>query len=172
MGEVWDADGRPRYRIDDQGSYSRRRGDEPRSGRRWRSLCGDRDFGIVPRQSPGSAAPDRLSVAERADGRRASRAGATDRDTGKLTGGRRNRGRHGGGPGTRPIVSPGYAEPAQPRYLRRTVFRPGVRFRGHADFAYPAWPVHAAWGAANHLAASERVVGVGLHLLGHKLAQS
>src|ERR1700722_6055904 len=84
MGEISDADGCPRYRIDDQGGYPRRRGDDPRSGRRWRPLCGDRDLGIVPRQIPGSAAPDRLSIAEGTDGRRASRAGAPDRGTGKL----------------------------------------------------------------------------------------
>src|SRR5258706_9949944 len=74
-----DADGRPRYRIDDQGGYSRRRGDDPRSGRRWRPLRGDRDLGVVPRQVPGPAAPDRLSIAARPDGRRAPRARAADR---------------------------------------------------------------------------------------------
>src|SRR5258706_13854146 len=79
-----DADGRPRYRIDDQGGYSRRRGDDPRSGRRWRPLCGDRDLGVVPWQVPGPAAPDRLPIAARPDGRRAPRAGAADRGAGTL----------------------------------------------------------------------------------------
>src|SRR6202521_4389657 len=84
MEKYGDADGRPRYRIDDQGSYTRRRGDDPRSGRRWRPLCGDRDFGVVPRQVPRPAAPDRLSIAAGPDGRRASRAGAADRGAGGL----------------------------------------------------------------------------------------
>src|SRR6478609_2404060 len=79
-----DADGRPRYRIDDQGSYSRCRGDDPRSGRRRRSLRRDRDFGILPRQVARPAAPDRLPVAQGTDGRRAARAGAADRSTGRL----------------------------------------------------------------------------------------
>src|SRR6185503_651828 len=74
-----DADGRPRYRIDDQGSYPRCRGDDPRSRRRRRPLRRDRDLGILPRQVARSAAPDRLPVAQGADGRRAARAGAADR---------------------------------------------------------------------------------------------
>src|ERR1700704_5565457 len=82
-----DADGRPRYRIDDQGSYSRCRGDDPRSGRRWRPLRRDRDFGILPRQIARPAAPDRLPVAEGTDGRRAARAGAADRGAGGLAAG-------------------------------------------------------------------------------------
>src|SRR5258708_1954049 len=73
------ADGCPRYRIDDQGGDTRRRSDDPRSGRRWRPLCGDRDLGVVPRQIPRPAAPDRLSIAAGPDGRRAARAGAADR---------------------------------------------------------------------------------------------
>src|SRR6266513_1770241 len=79
MGDTLDADVRPRYRIDDQGRDSRCRGDDPRSGRRWRPLRGDRDLGILPRQIPRAAAPDRLSVTEGPDGRRAARAGAADR---------------------------------------------------------------------------------------------
>src|SRR4051794_20014712 len=75
------ADGRPRYRIDDQGSDTRRRGDDPRSGRRWRPLCRDRDFGVIPGQIPGPAAPDRLSIPEGTDGGRAARAGAANRGT-------------------------------------------------------------------------------------------
>src|ERR1700752_1990552 len=81
----WNADGRPRYRIDDQGSDSRRGGDDTGSGRRWQPLCGDRDLGILSRQVPCAAAPDRLPVAEGPDGRRASRAGAANRRTGELT---------------------------------------------------------------------------------------
>src|ERR1700722_9977253 len=84
MGETWDADGRPRYRIDDQGSHSRRRGDDPRSCRRWRPLRRYRDFGIIPRQIPRPAASDRLSIAAGPDGRGASRAGAADRGAGGL----------------------------------------------------------------------------------------
>src|SRR6202158_4472106 len=84
MEKYGDANGRPRYRIDDQGSYTRRRGDDPRSGRRWRPLCGDRDLGVVPRQVPRPAAPDRLSIAAGPDGRRTSRAGAADRGAGGL----------------------------------------------------------------------------------------
>src|SRR6266516_5950660 len=84
MEKYWDADGRPGYRIHDQGGYSGRRGDDPRSGRRWRPLCGDRDLGVIPRQVPGPAAPDRLSIAARSDGWRASRAGAADRGAGTL----------------------------------------------------------------------------------------
>src|SRR5437899_12728011 len=79
-----DADGRPRYRIDDQGSYSRCRGDDPRSRWRRRPLRRDRDFGILPRQVARPAAPDRLPVAQGTDGRRAPRAGAADRSAGKL----------------------------------------------------------------------------------------
>src|ERR1700761_4281129 len=75
----WDADGRPRYRIDDQGSDPRRRGDDPRSCRRWRPLRRHRDLGNLPRQVPRAAAPDRLPVAARPDGRGAARAGAPDR---------------------------------------------------------------------------------------------
>src|SRR5258705_8979519 len=74
-----DADGRPRYRIDDQGGNTRRRGDDPRPGRRWRPLCGDRDLGVLPWQIPRPAAPNRLSIAARPDGRGAPRAGAADR---------------------------------------------------------------------------------------------
>src|ERR1700716_1902054 len=81
MERYWDADGRPRYRIDDQGGNTRRRGDDPRSGRGWRPLCGDRDFGVVPRQVPRPAAPDRLSIAAGTDGRRTARAGVADRGT-------------------------------------------------------------------------------------------
>src|ERR1700722_8649197 len=80
----WDADGRPRYRIDDQGSDPRRRGDDPRSRRRWRPLRRDGDLGILPRQIPCPAASDRLSVVARTDGRRAARAGAADRRAGGL----------------------------------------------------------------------------------------
>src|SRR5712675_1692850 len=79
-----DGDGRPRYRIDDQGSYSRCRGNDPRSGRRRRPLRRDRDFGILPRQVARPAASDRLPVAQGTDGRRAPRAGAADRSAGKL----------------------------------------------------------------------------------------
>src|ERR1700730_13649792 len=79
METYWNADGCPRYRIDDQGGDPRRRGDDPRSSRRRRPLCGNRDFGVVPRQIPCPAAPDRLSIAAGSDGRRAARAGAADR---------------------------------------------------------------------------------------------
>src|SRR6185436_1392150 len=79
-----DADGRPRYRIDDQGSYPRCRGDDPRSRRRRRPLRRDRDLGILPRQVARAAAPDRLPVAQGADGRLAACAGAADRGAGKL----------------------------------------------------------------------------------------
>src|SRR3954454_1512165 len=82
-----DADGRPRYRVDDQGSYSRCRGDDPRSRRRRRPLRRDRDFGILPRQVARSAAPDRLPVAQGTDGRRAACAGAADRRTRRLAAG-------------------------------------------------------------------------------------
>src|SRR5258705_3088011 len=78
------ADGRMRYRIDDQGGYTGRRSDDPRSGRRWRPLRRDRDLGVVSRQIPRPAAPDRLSIAARPDGRRASRTGAADRGAGGL----------------------------------------------------------------------------------------
>ena len=54
-----------------------------------RDLAGDgdhyaahRDLGVVPRQIPRPAAPDRLSIAEGPDGRRAARAGAADRGAG------------------------------------------------------------------------------------------
>src|SRR5664279_565768 len=86
MEHYRNADGRPRYRIDDQGSHTRRRGDDPRSGRRRRPLCRNRDLRVVPRQIPGPAAPDRLSIAAGTDGRRASRTGAADRGTGGLAG--------------------------------------------------------------------------------------
>src|SRR4051795_4484628 len=79
-----DADGRPRYRIDDQGSYPRCRGDDPRSRRRRRPLRRDRDLGILPRQVARAAAPDRLPVAQGADGRLAACAGAADRSAGGL----------------------------------------------------------------------------------------
>src|ERR1700732_2652557 len=92
MGEIWDAEGPPRYRIDDQGSYTRRRCDDPRSGRRWRPLCGDRDLGIFSRQIPRPAASDRLSVAAGTDGRRAPRTSAADRRS-RLTGRRGGLGR-------------------------------------------------------------------------------
>src|ERR1700728_2954677 len=84
MGDLWDADGRSRYRVDDQGSHSRRRGDDPRSCRRWRPLRGDRDFGVVPRQIPRPAASDRVSIAAGPDGRGTARAGAADRGAGGL----------------------------------------------------------------------------------------
>src|SRR4030081_2131708 len=78
MEVSWNADGRPRYRIDDQGSHSRCRGDDPRSGRRWRPLRRDRDLGILPRQVTRPAAPDRLPVAQGTAGRRPACAGAAD----------------------------------------------------------------------------------------------
>ena len=46
-----------------------RRGDDPRSRRRRRSLCRDRDRRVVPRQVARPAAPDRLRGAEGPDGR-------------------------------------------------------------------------------------------------------
>src|SRR6516164_7494884 len=81
-----DADGRPRYRADDQGSDPRCAGDDPRSRRRRRPLCGYRDFGVLPWQVSCPAAPDRLSVVARPDGRDAARIGAADRRAGGLTG--------------------------------------------------------------------------------------
>src|SRR3954451_23369532 len=102
-----DADGRPRYRIDDQGSYSRCRGDDPRSRRRRRPLRRDRDLGILPRQVARAAAPDRLPVAQGADGRLAACAGAADRSAGGLAptgGGGASMTEHARGALFRPIV--------------------------------------------------------------------
>src|ERR1700682_4623596 len=146
MGEIWDADGRPRYRIDDQGSNTRRRGDDPRSGRRWRPLCGDRDLGVVPRQISRPATPDCLSIAAGPDGRRAARAGAADRGAGGL------------GPAERGSTAmAGDME-------RGALFRPFVPNQ-HSRVTY----AELFFDLVFVFAVTQ---GVGLYLLDHQLAQS
>ena len=67
----------------------------------------------------------------------------------------------------RPIVPNQHS----PRHLCRIVVRSGVRVRGHADLAHAACAVHPARGIADDAVVSRRLVGVGLHLLDHQLAQ-
>src|SRR5216683_351512 len=76
------------------------------------------------------------------------------------------------GQSARRAVSSLRAQPAQPRHLCRAVFRSGVRFRGHADIAHPARPVHPARRGADDAAVPGCLVGVGLHLLDYQLARS
>src|SRR5262249_14711752 len=63
----------------DQGEHSGRRGDDPRSRRRRRSLCRDRDLRELSRQIAGAAASAGLRRPEGPDGRHPARAGAADR---------------------------------------------------------------------------------------------
>ena len=112
---------------------------------------------------------------QRTDGRRASRAGAADRGTGELGTGAQDR-RDGGamavdkerGPLFRPLA------PNQPvRVTYAELFFDLVFVFAVTQISHTLLGQFTALGAlADHPAAFERVVGVGLHLLGHQLAQS
>src|SRR5690606_23385091 len=69
-------------RAPDQGRHSGREGDDPRPGRRWRSLCGGGGRRKLPRQEPRAAAPDGLQRAEGQYGRRSPRARPADQRAG------------------------------------------------------------------------------------------
>src|SRR5205085_3663782 len=77
-----------------------------------------------------------------------------------------------GGPCRRRAVSPDRAAPAQPRHLCRAVLRSRLRLRGYTDLTHAAGALYAAGRIAGHAAVPRGVVGVGLHLLDHQLAQS
>ena len=142
-----------------------------------RDLAGDRDHyaatvisEVVPRQVPGAAAPDRLSVVAGPDGRRAARVGAADRRSGKLSG-------------------PPHSPPVSWRASAKTLLRERKPDQHHRvtyvelffDLVFVFAITQISHFLLAHFTPARRaadrdpdargVVGLGLHLLDHQLAR-